>query len=142
MKCGQFFEIISALVDSEATALELCALQEHLKYCSKCRTELTAQYKLKEILSEYQPTTRRIDVSAKVMSKIASSREYDEDGYPAGARVRSSPPQWLVVAFVVIITVAAIFSAQRVNTAKDPAVAYASYVYEHIIDEDSRAADQ
>ncbi len=140
MKCTRFYEIISAFVDSEATALEQLALQEHLKSCPNCKSELASQYSLREMLSEYQPVFDRIDISSKVMQRISSPVRFSIEEPPAFFDAPAhKTPQWVAVAFMLAITAAAVFSAHRANTsvanaASDPAMAYTSYIYEHVND--------
>ena len=138
MNCNRFYEIISAFVDSEATALEQHALQEHIKSCAKCKTELDSQYDLKELFGEYQRDSKRIDISAKVMKRIGFIENNPEDNPALYSGKDHSHFQWAAVAFMLILTAAVVFSAHRINSAntvKDPDIAYANYIYEHVSDE-------
>ena len=138
MKCVHFYEIISAFVDSEATALEQLALQEHLRNCPSCKNELASQFALKEMLSGYQSAFDRIDISAGVMCRISSLEEFpaEPSAIYAGAKAHKMP-QWVAIAFMLAITAATVFSAHRANervanAANDPAMAYTTYIYEHV----------
>ncbi|MDR0453925.1 MAG: zf-HC2 domain-containing protein, partial [Deferribacteraceae bacterium] len=135
----RFYEIISAFVDSEATALEQLALQEHIKICPKCKAELDSQYALKKMLGRYPSVSGKIDVSADVMRRIsAMDKSFDEMPAAFAETNAYKTPQWLVIVFMLVITAATVFSAHRAGSniagsIQDPVI-YTSYIYEHVND--------
>lgn len=143
MRCKQFCDIISAFVDSEANALEQAALQRHLNSCDICKKELGSQYTLKQMVKDCQCSNYDIDISSSVMSRIMNKNSLDS---LLDNAIAVDEPQirkqiklrWIAAAFMCAITMAAVFSANKINSQiasadiSDNVVNYTTYIYEHL----------
>lgn len=143
MRCKKFYDIISAFVDSEANALEQAALQEHLKSCDICKKELTSQYTLKQMLKDCQCSNHDIDISSSVMSRIMNKNSLDsllDNAMVVDGPLTRKPLKlrWAAAAFICAITMAAVFSTNKINSqiaavdVSDNVVDYTTYIYEHL----------
>lgn len=143
MRCKQFYDIISAFVDSEANALETAALQEHLKSCEICKNELASQYALSGMVKDcHNSGICNIDVSKSVMSKIIHKNELDdifEYAVDADAVIsrQTRKFKYVAAAFMCAITAAAVFSARTTNNmqmaaAEPETYEYTAYIYDHL----------
>lgn len=139
MRCMRFHEIISAFLDAEASPLEQLALQEHLKNCPLCKSELSSQYTLRGMIKEHAVIPERVDLAPSVMARIRQLKEAPEEVLVDGPRY---VPQWVAVAVTLIVTVLAIFSAHQGNPnfAGDATKNYATYIFEHVNDSDEQFA--
>ena len=143
MRCNKFIDIISAYVDSEASALEQLALQEHLKSCSYCKAELESQYMLRDMVKEAHGFADvNINITSSVMARISEKKDIRDEmltlAGAGGAIARTgSSAGWVAMALMFAITMTAVFSAHKMQTQvavaeENHSSEYASYVYEHL----------
>lgn len=140
MRCTKFTAIISAYVDSEATAFEQLAMQEHIKTCAYCKAELESQYILREMVRESHSFSDNINinVSTSVMASIRQKKQNADMDFAAmaqSAAIATKSHNWVAVALMFAITMAAVFSAHRLNSHVAVAEAepmYSEFVYEHL----------
>jgi anti-sigma factor RsiW len=143
-KCQRFYEIISASVDSQANALEQLALQEHIKSCNACKSELAQQYELKDMMRSYQ-SAADIDVSSGVMRKLRYLKMENEATAPITPQTPRFSNKWVAMFMMFALTTAGLFlgngasGEKMVHTSNpDPAKIYASYIYQHLHDEETQ----
>ncbi|MDR2884360.1 MAG: zf-HC2 domain-containing protein [Deferribacteraceae bacterium] len=144
-KCQRYYEIISAFVDSQANALEQLALQEHLKSCNTCKNELASQYALKDMMRSYQAVHTDLDLSSNIMRQIRYKRQEDEHLAEIMHYQAKVPNRWVALGVMFAMTATALFlgSGSTVYAQKpDPAKEYASYIYQHVNDEEYRSSYQ
>jgi anti-sigma factor RsiW len=141
-KCKRFYEIISASVDSQANALEQLALQEHVKSCNICKNELALQYALKDMMRSYQ-SAADVDVSSKVMRKIRYLKMDNDAMETAIVQTPRFSNKWVAMCLMFALTTAGLFFGNGVIGEKmiyasnpDPAKIYASYIYQHLHDDE------
>ncbi len=137
MKCAKFCEIISVYVDSEANALEQLALQEHLKGCNTCKNELITQYTLKDMVKEYNSGAPEVNITPKVMSRLAASQHGAFRPEHNSFIIKHS--KWMVATVVITLTAIALFSAHMsthtmIADNMDREMRYTEYVYAHVSD--------
>lgn len=137
MRCTKFIGMISAYVDSEASSFEQLALQEHLKNCPYCKAELEAQYVLRDMVKDCHSFSDNINVSSSVMAAIRQKKQTECDFAAMAGEVAAvaKSHSWVAVALMFAITMAAVFSAHRLNSHVAVAEAepmYSEYVYEHL----------
>lgn len=80
MKCNRVLRLLSRYLDQELGVIELRQLEEHLKGCEECQTELSALRADEQVLTSLQVPEIPVFLAGKVMAEVR-----------AGARVRQVP---------------------------------------------------
>jgi anti-sigma factor RsiW len=140
-RCQRYYEIISAYIDSQANALEQLALQEHLKSCSACKQELASHYALRDMVQSYKPIAD-INITSSVMRQIRYNKQEEAIIHPAHFTEKVGN-RWIALGVMVLMTATALMLGNVDNAVyaqkPDPAKEYATFLYQHVNDEESHS---
>lgn len=70
MDCTKYHELISLYVDEETSGVQREAVELHLENCEGCKSYLSNQIKLRDMIRESYTKSVDIDLSASIMSRI------------------------------------------------------------------------
>ncbi|MGD9807913.1 MAG: anti-sigma factor [Deferribacterales bacterium] len=127
MDCTKFHELISLYIDEETNSVQTQALEKHMETCGGCRSALTNQLKLRDMVKESFSKTSEIDLSMSIMSKLS---------VPSSAKKPSIMKKLSVyaaaAAAVCIIAMAAMMSLHVDNNKVAGNEKLEEYVIEHV----------
>jgi anti-sigma factor RsiW len=132
MDCANYRKLISAFVDSEVTPLEHLALQEHLKVCPECKSELMVQYYMQNMIKDAGKCEKEVNFTASVMKKVCKCKQCKDTAFAKLSRA-------VVVGMVFAATLATMlysFPNGADVVVKPAAISpdYTSYIYRHVDD--------
>lgn len=127
MDCTKFHELISLYIDEEASNVQTEALEKHMESCSGCRSVLSNQLKLRDMVKESFSKTSDIDLSMSIMSKISAPKKAKKPSI-----VKKLSMVAAAVAAVMVIAMAAMMSLHVDNNKVAGNEKLEEYVIEHV----------
>lgn len=127
MDCTKFHEMISLYVDEETSGIQRQALEKHMETCSDCKTVMSNQIKLKDMIRESFSKSADIDLSAKIMNRISKP----ETGKKS-VTLKKVSLFVAAAAAACVITIAALMSLHVDNNTVAGNEKLEEYVIEHV----------
>jgi len=127
MDCTKFHELISLYIDEETSSVQTQALEKHMENCVDCRSVLSNQLRLRDMVRESYPKTSDVDLSMSIMAKLAAPSKAKKPSMMKKVSIYVA-----AAAAVCVIAMAAMMSLNVDNNTVAGNQKLEEYVIEHV----------